>query len=76
MFFNDKACTMDAVSLSHFVRFFAFGKTFAKFLVFVRVPILGIDFLRQHQLLVDVVGAQLLPRSAVAAAAAAFAAVK
>jgi cleavage and polyadenylation specificity factor subunit 1 len=30
------------------------------------MPILGIDFLRKHQLLVDIVGAQLLPRKGAA----------
>jgi hypothetical protein len=37
----------------------------------VKFPILGVDFLRQFQLLVDVVGGQLLPRRADVAAAAA-----
>jgi Reverse transcriptase (RNA-dependent DNA polymerase) len=37
----------------------------------VKFPILGVDFLRQFQLLVDVVGGQLLPRRAVIAVAAA-----
>jgi hypothetical protein len=36
----------------------------------VSVPILGIDFLRQHKLLVDEVGARLLPRDLAAAGVA------
>jgi transposase InsO family protein len=36
----------------------------------IRFPILGVDFLREFQLVVDVVGAQLLPRTAAASAAA------
>jgi hypothetical protein len=36
----------------------------------IRFPILGVDFLRSFQLVVDVVGAQLLPRTAAARTAA------